>query len=207
VHIPNPMPTIADGMKVPDLRRKFGWPTSRPLVGFVGRLESVKGPDIFVEMAGRCRIDAGFVLVGGGSLAPELAARVAATGLTNRVAFLGEVPDAAPYIRQFDVLALPSRHEGLPLVLMEAVASEVPIVAFDVGGVREILHTSGPGARLIVPTDRDGFREAVEQFLSDRDCARTAAARAAEVIRSEFSLEAVASSYRDMYRIAARPRM
>jgi glycosyltransferase involved in cell wall biosynthesis len=68
---------------------------------------------------------------------------VNAAGLADRVALLGEVSDAASYIRQFDVLALPSHYQGLPLVLLEAAASQVPVVAFDVGGVREVLGTGG----------------------------------------------------------------
>jgi L-malate glycosyltransferase len=204
VRIPNPMPPVGDSKKFPDLRQKFGWTSSRPLVGFVGRLEKVKGPDIFVEVAARCQTDAGFVLVGGGSLARELSAHVTAAGLTGRVAFLGEVPDAAPYIRQFDVLALPSRHEGLPLVLLEAAASAVPVVAFEVGGVREVLHRSGPGARLVAPADENAFRAAVEAFLRDPERSRLEATQGAESIRAEFSLATIASAYRDIYRIAAR---
>jgi len=203
-HIRNPMPTVGDGKALPDLRRRFGWDSSQPLVGFVGRLENVKGPDIFVEMAARCQTDAGFVLIGGGSLERELSARVTEAGLTDRVAFLGEVPDAAGYIRQLDVLALPSRHEGLPLVLLEAAASEVPIVAFDVGGVREVLGRGGPAAKLIPPTDRDGFREAVEELLQDRERSRRDAARWAESVRSEFSLATISSSYCEIYRVTAR---
>jgi L-malate glycosyltransferase len=204
VRIPNPMPPVGDSKQFPDLRQKFGWTSSRPLVGFVGRLEKVKGPDIFVEVAARCQTDAGFVLVGGGSLARELSAHVTAAGLTGRVAFLGEVPDAAPYIRQFDVLALPSRHEGLPLVLLEAAASAVPVVAFEVGGVREVLHRSGPGARLVAPADENAFRAAVEAFLRDPERSRLEATQGAESIRAEFSLATIASAYRDIYRIAAR---
>jgi L-malate glycosyltransferase len=204
VHIPNPMPTVDDSTKLPDLRRKLGWPPSRPLVGFVGRLESVKGPDIFVEVAAHCQSDAGFVLVGGGSLARDLSTRVTATGLTDRVVFLGEVQDAAPYIRQFDVLALPSRHEGLPLVLLEAAAYSVPVVAFDVGGVSEVLHGSGLGTRLIAPNDLDGFCSGVEGILADREGSRIEAARRAERVRSEFSLATISSAYRDLYEIAAR---
>ena len=204
--IPNPMPTVGDGKDFPDLRRRFGWDPRRLLVGFVGRLESVKGPDIFIQVAARCRIDAGFVLVGAGSQLPELSARVSTTGLMNRVAFLGEVPDAAPYIRQFDVLALPSRHEGLPLVLLEAAACEVPVVAFDVGGVHEVLQRGSPGARLIPPSDPDAFGRAVEEFLRDPQRARTEATRGAELIRSEFSLATISSAYSDLYQIAAGQR-
>jgi L-malate glycosyltransferase len=204
VHIPNPMPPITDGNKLPDLRRRFGWNPSRPLVGFVGRLETVKGPDIFLEVAARCQTDAGFVLVGGGSLADELYMRVSALGLTGRVAFLGEVSDAASYIRQFDVLALPSRHEGLPLVLLEATASEVPIVAFDVGGVREVLHKGRPGVRLIPPIDSESFCGAVEEFLNNRDRSKMEAVQAADAIRSEFGLSRIVSIYCDVYRFTSR---
>lgn len=206
VHIRNPIPPLNDGPMIPDLRRQLGWSASRPLVGFVGRLEHVKGPDIFIDVAARCQMDAGFVLVGGGSLTDELSTRVVATGSTERVAFLGEVPDATPYIKQFDVLALSSRHEGLPLVLLEAAASEVPIVAFDVGGVREVLEDSGPAARLIPAADCDGFRGAIEDCLRHPEPARDAAREWARVIRSRFSLATISSTYCDLYRSAARRR-
>jgi glycosyltransferase involved in cell wall biosynthesis len=204
LRIPNPMPPVDDSKKPPDLRQRFGWPSSRPLVGFVGRLEKVKGPDIFVEVAARCHMDAGFILIGAGSLARELSAHVTAAGLTRRVGFLGEVPDAAAYIRQFDVLALPSRHEGLPLVLLEAAASEVPVVAFDVGGVNEVLHRNRPGAKLVAPADESAFCAAVEAFLRDPERSRLDAIQAAESIRVEFSVSTIASAYRDVYRLTAR---
>lgn len=203
VYIPNPIPIMGDHRTLPDLRRQFQWSPSRPLVGFVGRLEEVKGPDIFVDVAARCQVDAGFVIIGGGSLADALTARVRAAGLADRIRFLGEVPEAAPYIRQLDVFALSSRHEGLPLVLLEAAASEVPIVAFDVGGVREVLGQSGPAAKVIPPADREGFRLAVEGFLRDRERARTEAAQLAASVRAEFSLPKIASAYCNVYRFAA----
>ena len=204
IHIPNPMPALDDGKRLPDLRRHFDWTPSRPVVGFVGRLEEVKGPDIFVDMAARCQVDAGFVIIGGGSLADALAARVKAAGLADRVRFLGEVPEAGPYIRQLDVFALSSRHEGLPLVLLEAAGSEEPIVAFDVGGVREVVRQTGPAAKLIPPADCEGFRRAVEAFLRDRDRARMEAAQLAASIRAEFSLPRIASAYCDVYRLVTR---
>lgn len=205
-HIRNPMPTAAETKGFPDLRRRLGWDSSRPLVGFVGRLENVKGPDIFVDIAARAQTDAGFVLIGGGSLERELTARVTAGGLANRVAFLGEVPDASGYIRQLDVLALPSRHEGLPLVLLEAAASEVPVVAFDVGGMREVLGAGGAATRLVPPTDRDGFRGAVEELLQDRERSRSEATVWADFVRTQFSLATVSSAYCRIYRVAVASR-
>jgi len=204
--IRNPIPAISDGTNLPDIRHQCGWESSRPLVGFVGRLESVKGPDIFIEVAARCQANAGFVLVGGGSLERELSGRVVGQALTDRVAFLGEVPDAAGYFRQLDVLALPSRHEGVPLVLLEAAASGVPVVAFDVGGVRDVLGIGGPAVRLIPSMDREGFSQAVDELLRDRQRSRRDAARWAESVRSDFSLTAISSTYREIYRLAARGR-
>jgi glycosyltransferase involved in cell wall biosynthesis len=187
IRIPNPMPMVGSSEPT-DLRGRFGWDASRPIVGFIGRLEFVKGPDIFTELAARTWPDVGFVLIGAGSLQRELSARVTAAGLTDRVVFLGEVPDATSYLRQFDVLALPSRHEGLPLVLLEAAASDVPVVAFDVGGVREVLGQGGPGARLVPPADQDAFRRAIEESLQHRAQSRAGAARWAKSVRTEFSL-------------------
>jgi len=200
--IPNPMPMIGSD-EPQDLRDRFGWDSSRPIVGFIGRLEFVKGPDIFTELAARTLTDAGFVLIGAGSLERELSARVTAAGLTDRVVFLGQVPDATGYLRQFDVLALTSRHEGLPLVLLEAAASDVPVVAFDVGGVREVLGRGRPGARLVPPADQDAFRRAIEESLEHREQSRAGAARWAESVRTEFSLTAVSSAYCRLYRAAA----
>ena len=133
------MPAVRSGEGFPDLRRRFGWSLSRAVFGFVGRLESVKGPDRFVHLAAHYRGDAGFVLIGTGSFERDLRGRVAAQGLSDRVAFMGEVPEATAYLRQFDLLVLPSRHEGFPMVLLEAAACEIPVVPFDVGGVREVL--------------------------------------------------------------------
>jgi glycosyltransferase involved in cell wall biosynthesis len=88
--------------------------------------------------------------------------------------------------------------------LLEAAASAVPVVAFDVGGVREVLHRSGPGAKLVAPADQNAFRAAVEAFLRDPEGSRLAATQGAESIRAEFSVASIASAYRDVYRVAAR---
>lgn len=202
-HIPNPMPRV-DGRPVPpDLRTLLGWNSSRPIVGFVGRLEHVKGPDRFVEIAARCHRDIGFVLIGTGALDLDLRARVATTGLGDRIAFLDEVPEATGYLRQLDVLALPSRHEGLPMVLLEAAACEVPVVAFNVGGVGEVLD-GGPAARLIRPGDEEGFLGAVEELVKDRAQVQREVARWARSVRARFSPAVVLSDYLAVYRTATR---
>jgi glycosyltransferase involved in cell wall biosynthesis len=203
-NIANPIPPPGPVAEIPNLRRQLGWNDARPLVGFVGRLEHVKGPDIFVDVAHRCQLDAGFVVVGSGSLVHELVA-LAEAGPRDRVAFLGEVPDATPYLQQLDVLALTSRHEGLPLVVLEAAAAGVPVVAFDVGGVREALEHGGGAASLVPAADTRAFCRALEEMLRDRMRARREAAAWATSVRARFSLEAVTHAYVDLYHRAAGP--
>ena len=202
--IRNPMPTLTASGGLPDLRQRFGWNSSRPIVGFVGRLEPVKGPDLFLEIAKRARTDACFVLIGGGSLEKQLAGHVAGAGLGDRVGFLGETASASGYMRQFDVLALTSRHEGLPIVLLEAAANELPVVAFDVGGVRQVLDGGGDAVRVVPASRIDEFSAAVDDLLSNGASARHQAQRWSEAVRARFSLDAIAAQYADLYHSVAR---
>lgn len=198
---PDPLP---DGNAASDdLRERFGWRPQRPLVGFVGRLEEVKGPDLFLEIAERVRVDAGFVLIGGGSLAGEMRGRARVAGIEDRVAFAGEVADARPYLAQLDVLALPSRHEGLPMVLLEAAACELPVVAFDVGGVGEVLD-GGPAARLVPARDTRSFAAALEAQLRDPSHASAAAVAWAAGVQRRFGLESATTAYLAVYREVPR---
>lgn len=201
VNIPNPMRTVPAGKSVPDLRGVLGWSPSRTVIGFVGRLESVKGPDRFVDLAARHRGDAGFVFIGTGSFERELRGLVAAKGLADRVGFIGEVDDAMGYIRQLDLLALPSRHEGFPMVLLEAAACEIPAIAFDVGGVREVL-ADAPPTWLTEAGRMDKFRDKMEEVLEKREQTRIATVHWASSVRARFGLARVVTAYEAVYRAA-----
>lgn len=202
--IVNPIPSIPKIEEGQNLRTILGWSTTRRLVGFVGRLEFVKGPDLFLRIASMCSKEIGFVIIGGGSMEVELMASVQAADLKSRVHFLGQVRDAMPYLRQLDVLALCSRHEGLPMVVLEAAACGVPVVAFDVGGVGEVVD-GGAAARLIPFGDFPGFAHALENVLSNDIAVRNGILVWATSVRSKFSLQAVVKSYLAIYSAAARP--
>jgi len=200
--IANAMPAVGRVCDYLNLRAESGWSASRSVVGFVGRLEEVKGPDLFLDLVPLCDEDVGFAVIGSGSMEADLRARVTLKGLGDRVVFLGQVPDATLYLPQLDVLALTSRHEGLPLVLLEAAACEVPVVAFDVGGVREVLDGS-PAARCVPFGDLHGFAREVRGLLQ-RGSASEEAARWANSVRSRFGLAKAIASYLDVYRRATR---
>lgn len=125
-------------------RRTLGLPLDRRIVGYVGRLSHEKGADVLIEamrlLAGRAPT-AEAAIVGAGPLEPALRARAAALGIGDRVRLVGHRGhDELPrWLRAFDVLCLPSRREGCPNVVLEALASGRPVVASEVGGVPELL--------------------------------------------------------------------
>jgi glycosyltransferase involved in cell wall biosynthesis len=162
----------------------------------------VKGPDRFIDLATAYCGDAGFVVIGSGSMESVLRDQVMAQSAKDRVAFMGEVPDAMGYLRQLDMLVVPSRHEGFPMILLEAAACEVPVVAFDVGGVREVLN-GAPAEWLVKAGDMNRFGESIRMVLQNLDSARAAAVRWAASARAGSSPTTVTAAYRTIYDAAA----
>jgi glycosyltransferase involved in cell wall biosynthesis len=142
-----------------------------------------KGADLLVEalkpVAGRL---AEVVVVGDG---PERGGVEAAAGPGFR--FLGLVPDASRYVAAFDALVISSRSEGTPMVLLEAMQAGVPVAAFAVGGIPEVLK--GESGWPVPPGDLSSLRDAVEQILADRHRAAVRAEAARQRIAARFGLQ------------------
>ena len=126
--------------------RAFGIAAGRRAVTFVGRLESQKGVDWLIATAPHWLAklpDCDLLLVGDGPLRPSLEAAANGAGIADRVHFAGWRPDIHEILAASSLLVLPSLWEGMPNVVLEAMASRLPVVASDVEGVRELL---GPNA-------------------------------------------------------------
>lgn len=179
-----------------EARASLGLAPGRRVVGYVGRLSHEKGPDVLVEaMAELARRDplADAAIVGAGPLEPALRARVGALGLGGRVRLVGHrLHDELPrWLRAFDVLCLPSRREGCPNVVLEALASGRPVVASGVGGVPELLRRENG---LLVPPDRPAeLAEALATAV-----ARDWDAAALRATVPSLSWDAVGRRYRDV---------
>jgi len=126
-----------------------------PLVMFIGRHMPNKGPQVFIEALGRLRdeaVDFRAELLSSGPLRDRLERRAKQLGLSDRVIFRGHVPDVAAEMRRADVIARPSFSEGMPLSLLEAMATGVCVVASDVSGNNDLVRDGVNG--LLVPPGR-----------------------------------------------------
>jgi len=171
-----------------------------PLVGCVARLEKVKGVADFVDATPAVAAEvpsARFVVAGSGSQADSLAAR-REPGLADSFAFLGHVPFVEPLLAALDVLVLPSHSEALGLVLLEAGALGVPVVATAVGGVPEVVEDGVTGL-LVPPCDPAALARAVTQLLRDPERARAMGEAARERVEREFTLECTVAGHLAVY--------
>jgi glycosyltransferase involved in cell wall biosynthesis len=171
--------TLADPVAVEQARAGLGLSPGRRLIVGVGRLDPQKGFDVLVEAAARLDGDPPplIVVCGEGPERPELEGRIRLLGAGDRVRLLGNRRDARAIIAAADAFCMPSRWEGSPLALHEALAARRPIVASATGGIPELLAFGEAG--LLVPAeDPAALAAALTRLLEDPDLAARLAARA-----------------------------
>lgn len=148
------------------VRAEFKIAQQVPLVGFVGRLEQVKGPHLFVEAAKRIRDivpQSHFVLVGDGPMKDEL---VKLAQGNPHLYFVGHREDIPDVIAAFDLLIIPSRNDGFNLAAVEAMASSKPIIATAVGGLPEVV---GDGGIMVKSEDATGLAQEAIHLINSPD--------------------------------------
>ena len=167
------------------------------VIGAVGRLEEQKGFDVLLRALVELPA-AHLVVLGSGGEGPALGRLADELGLRSRVTFGGWVARPTEQLPNFDVLAVPSRHEGLPLVVLEAMAAGVPVVAADVGGIGEAVSDGGTGL-LVRPDDVAGLAYALRRLAADPQLAGRLAAAGRARAEEEFTAEAMARRYAALY--------
>jgi glycosyltransferase involved in cell wall biosynthesis len=172
------------------------WQEREEEIVYVGRLEPIKGLELLIDACALCmRRRAGLALrlVGTGPQGPALERRVAAAGLAGRVTFQGYVADPAPFYRRAKLLALTSRYEGFPNVLVEAMSQGTPVVAVDCdSGPAEIVEEGRNG---FLARDRDPrtFAQAIERALSTEWNVESVRRSVARFGRREIALQYAAA--------------
>ncbi len=180
-------------------RQRLGLPQEGFLVGWVGRMTGEKGLDLFLTSLRDSAMpsDVQAVIVGDGPMREELQARTDQWGLTSRIRWLGVVSNAGPLVSAFDLVVCSSRTEGTPMVLLEALAAEVPIVSTSVGGVPDLL---GPEGGILVPAgDSAAIARAIAKVYGDPAGAKQRAVAFARRRASRDVFEHWLDSYTALY--------
>jgi glycosyltransferase involved in cell wall biosynthesis len=175
------------------------------VVGAMGRLSREKGFDALVRALAevvRDRSDVVGLILGEGEQRAMLERLVDDLGLRGRLLMPGYRSNATDYLRLFDVFALPSLTEGLPIVLLEAMQAGVPVVATRVGGVPSVLD-DGRGGLLVDPGDWRALASAMRRCVDDRALAAQRAAHSLVEVSSRFSSLAMTKRYVELYRQVA----
>ncbi len=182
-------------------REEIGNPSDQKLIGFVGRLVYAKGCDQLIHaIAGMKRkgCDFSVVVAGDGPERESLEALAKNLGVYERIHFCGFRSDTEHIYSSLDLLVLPSREEGTPLVMLEGMAQEVPIVATMVGGIPEVIKDRVNGL-LVPPDDPAALAEAIVESLSRPDETRKRVLEAKKTVTESHNLEAWIKKYQDVY--------
>ncbi len=181
--------------------------SSGPRLVFVGRLAESKGLEVLIDALPRVLAvypEARLELIGDGPERAALETRVRELRLEGRVAFTGFVADVAPRLAQSDLMVSPSRIEGLPLAVLEAMAWSLPVVASDIPGHRELVRPGDTGF-LVPPDDPDALAGGVIAALQDRQSSQSLAAQARALVQRDYSAEVMARRHIALYRRLLAP--
>ena len=202
--VPNGADLPDEGVERPaarKLRDQFHVGPFRPLWVCPARLESQKGQAVLIEALARVRakgIEFVAVLAGEGSLRGALECQVNEAGLADRVHFAGQVDPLGPLLMACDACVLPSLWEGLPLVVLEALARARPVVASRVGGIPEAVE-DGVSGRLVPPGDPAALAAVLEDFHRRADAAMRLGQAGSERVLESFTWERVIEAFESLY--------
>ena len=170
------------------------------LLLWVGRLDPVKGLDTLLEAVDvlRAEVPIRLLLAGEGRDRASVEQGVARRGLTDCVTLLGRRDDVPRLLRTADVFVFPSRTEGLPNALLEAMAASLPVVATDVPGCRDLV-IDGQTGLLVPPDDAGALAGAVAGLVRDKPLAWALGANACHFVTERFSVGRCHARYVDLY--------
>lgn len=186
-------------------RAALGIPEDAFVIGTVGRMAKVKNQALLVRA---CALPRGegllgpkthLVIVGDGAEASNTKNLAKELGVEAYAHFPGETPNVPEHLAAFDLFALSSDSEGLPLSLAEAMGVSLPLVCTSVGGVPKVVDEGETG--FLVPAgDEEALRRTLKRFVDDRELGRTMGERGRVVAEKRYSVDRMMSEYIEIYR-------
>jgi glycosyltransferase involved in cell wall biosynthesis len=185
------------------VKDELGW-SAYPLVGLVARLSIEKGVDIFLAAAARVLAEvpeAKFVVVGDGPDRAKLDALIDELGIRGRVRMLGRRDDMPAVYASLDLMVSSSRREGLPMAILEGMASRLPLIATAVGGVPTVVLDGRTGV-LVPAEDPAALATGIIELLRDDAQRERLGSAARQLVEDEFSAQRMTADYLRVYEAA-----
>jgi len=201
--VPNAWHRRSSALDRATARRLLGLPAEGFVAGWVGRLSGEKGPDILVDALPHLHgLPLTVSVMGSGVDQLSLQQRARELGVAERLRWHGIVPDADRLFAAFDVCVLSSRTEGTPMVLFEAIAAGVPVVATSVGGVPDVV--SREEAVVVRPGDPAALAAGIRDVYEETAASAQRAERARIRLQRDFDVGPWLERYVDIYRRVTR---
>ena len=178
-------------------------PTRRNIL-FIGRLHKSKGVDILIEAVSIVKkefSDIRLTIVGSGSIKDSLITKAKKLNLEQNILFTGETDHLKlpNFFKAADILVLPSRREGFGVVLIEAMASGLPVIGTDTGGISEIIQDNYNGYKFKV-NDSKRLSFLISNLLKDDSLYEIMSSNARNYAKENYSISLVSKRYFDLYR-------
>lgn len=170
-----------------------------PVIGAMGRFVAKKGFDVLIEALRRVETPWRAVIAGDGAEAAALQELARRHGLDGQIEFPGWQDDVGVFFDEIDVFCLPSLHEPFGIVLLEAMAQALPVIATDSEGPLEILRNGADGI-VVAKGDPAALAAAIERMLGDSDTARAMGLKAHAVVRENYSLSLLSAGLDEVLR-------
>jgi glycosyltransferase involved in cell wall biosynthesis len=184
-----------------EVLEKFGILANKFVVGTIGVLKERKGPFYLIEAAKKVvekYPDIVFLIIGKGPLEGKIRERIKSLNLEQYVFLRNYYERIAEIYKSIDLLVLPSITEGVPAVILEAMAFEIPIVATEVGGIPEMVE-DGKSGILVPPKNSQALAEAIIKVYENQNFAKNLAKKAKENFEKYFTAEKMAKEYEKIY--------
>ncbi len=189
-------------------RKESGLEDDVPVVGAIGRLVWQKGFEYFIEAIPdvlKNSKETRFLIVGEGTLKDKLEAKSKNLKLEDKIIFTGFRSDIKDVLASIDIFVMPSLLEGLPMILLEAMAMAKPIVATHIDGVKEVLNNGVTGL-LAPPKDPKALSETIVDLLNHRDKAYQMGLAARRVVEERYGVDIMVQKVEEVYEKLLSPR-
>lgn len=192
-------PMVYNGVDLSRCMQKTDYSLHGPTLIHVGRFNEQKNHECVLaafQIILKAYPDATLKLLGDGERMEEIKKLAAAMGIAQRVIFVGSTTDVYPYLQEADVFMLPSKYEGMPMTVIEAMGTGLPIVASNVGGLSDMIDDGRSG--FLVDVDAKATAEAVLKLLQSQSL-RESFGREAKADSNQFSAQTMAEEYLKLY--------